>query len=409
MSTFPVKWATSAHLPRVGRLTQTPRAFINLMEDFLITGMATITPNTIVVANGVATVTVAVGDTFPAHMVVLVEGVGDPDLVGEFRVQSSSETEFTFATQAQAGTYTGGITIKLAPVGHWEKIYDAVDSHTVAFRSSHPHSTGAILVIHEKDEKTGVMWVGGLMHEPTMDAGYWQALVADYDLWVPHQSLTVPNGRGSYYDNGHTFCTHNDGGAWVLVGDPLALLWGFGPRYEVTEDPHSTQLSRYGYMGIHGFGDMELVSGGLVPLIAENSVNGTNSRSGGGFLARSNSSNGRVTDVETGGDVDVFAMSGGKALSGADPALGTLKAYETPVVTKVVAVTSRGTALVSGVAHLPMEVPASGPQGWWRMVGVVDMLGSAQMVVPLGDSLAASNDSLGVGFIDIVGPWRTYV
>jgi len=140
-----VKFVTET-MPGAPVLSGTPGALISLLDALLVTGFGLRTATSVVVAGGVATVTLSSNalNANLLHSVILVDGVAAPmaDLNGEQRVTAASTTTLQFATAVADGTATGTITVKSAPAG-WEKLYsgtnkDCVPQHACAVGKALP-------------------------------------------------------------------------------------------------------------------------------------------------------------------------------------------------------------------------------------------------------------------------------
>lgn len=145
-------------------------AAISLFEACLCTGFGTRTATSVVVAGGVATVTLAsdVKNGNLLYSVVEVSGVTGPmtDLNGEQRVTAASATTLQFATAVADGTAAGTITVKTAPAG-WEKVYTGTNK--AVFRSLSPESLGMHLWV--SDTGTTYVKVRGFEAMTDVDTG----------------------------------------------------------------------------------------------------------------------------------------------------------------------------------------------------------------------------------------------
>lgn len=103
-------------------------SLIGLLDACLCTGFGLRSATSLVVAGGVATLTLA-SDAKNGNLldsVILVENSSIAALNGEQRVTWASSTELKFATAAADGTATGSITVKTAPAG-WEKKFSGTN------------------------------------------------------------------------------------------------------------------------------------------------------------------------------------------------------------------------------------------------------------------------------------------
>lgn len=105
-------------------------SLIGLLDACLCTGFGLRSATSLVVAGGVATLTLGsdAKNSNLLHSVILVDGVTGAltALNGEQRVTAASSTELKFATAAADGTATGSITVKTAPAG-WEKKFSGTN------------------------------------------------------------------------------------------------------------------------------------------------------------------------------------------------------------------------------------------------------------------------------------------
>lgn len=121
-TTYPVKWINNA-MRGAPQISGTAGSLIAAIDAFLLTGFGITTAQSVTVANGIATASLQAGQSFDKNVIVLVDGATPAELNGEARVLTSSSTQITWATTAAAGVATGTITIKVAPVGGWAKVF----------------------------------------------------------------------------------------------------------------------------------------------------------------------------------------------------------------------------------------------------------------------------------------------
>lgn len=127
----PVKFfrSTDSGAPHV--LNNAAGSLIQVLDACLINGYGSITLDTVVVANGIATATKSTGHNFPNYStgigpVISIGGATPSGLNGEVRINAINGTQFTFATTAPDGAATGTITAKRAP-GGWEKAFQGTN------------------------------------------------------------------------------------------------------------------------------------------------------------------------------------------------------------------------------------------------------------------------------------------
>lgn len=133
-------------------LSGTAGALREALKSCLVTGFGLRTAASLVVAGGVATLTLStdVANAQLVNTVVLVDGVAAPmaALNGEQRVTAASSTTLQFATAVADGTATGTITVKTAPAG-WQSLFDGTLANVLALKPSVPEATGCVLRIDD--------------------------------------------------------------------------------------------------------------------------------------------------------------------------------------------------------------------------------------------------------------------
>lgn len=133
-------------------LSGTAGALREALKSCAVTGFGLRTAASLVVAGGVATLTLStdVANAQLVNTVVLVDGVAAPmaALNGEQRVTAASSTTLQFATSVADGTATGTITVKTAPAG-WQSLFDGTLTNVLALKPSVPEATGCVLRIDD--------------------------------------------------------------------------------------------------------------------------------------------------------------------------------------------------------------------------------------------------------------------
>lgn len=147
-------------------------AGIAWLDALLVTGFDTKALTSLVVAGGVATATFSGTHSAITDSVIAVSGVtggptGFANLNGEQKVTGRPlPTTLTFATAVPDGTYTGTISIKMAPAG-WTKVFSGTNK--AVYKSSDPASSGALLRVD--DTNAQVMRVVGYESMSDIDTG----------------------------------------------------------------------------------------------------------------------------------------------------------------------------------------------------------------------------------------------
>lgn len=223
--TYPVKWITNT-MRGAPRLSGTAGDLINVLDALLITGWGAITPISITVASGIATVVTNVDESFEQDAVVLVSGAAQGALNGQTRVLTSTSTGITFATSAADGTASGTISIKYAPQGSWEKVFSGTNK--AVYRSTDP--------------------AGPRFYYRVDDTGTTTAQVRGYEAMTDVDTGTLPFPTPAQMPNS---CWHKSFAAdtsvrrYFIAADDRAVLFGaepYSPNYPGT--------------ALRGFGDM---------------------------------------------------------------------------------------------------------------------------------------------------------
>lgn len=146
MAVFPVKYVHSG-MRGAPVVSGTPGSRIGAIDAFLLTGFGAVTAQRVTVAGGIATATLQAGQSFEPHTVIAVAGATPDALNGEARVLTATPSQITFATAAADGPASGTITIKVAPVGHWTKVF--AGTNKAVYRSTHPKASGFYLRVDD--------------------------------------------------------------------------------------------------------------------------------------------------------------------------------------------------------------------------------------------------------------------
>lgn len=113
-------------------MSGTAGTLIGVLDACLVNGFGSVTLDSLVISNGVATATRGSGHGFFDHTVILIGGATPAEANGEKRITRVSSSVFTFdATGISNQTATGTITAKMAPVG-WEKRYSGTNKAAYA-------------------------------------------------------------------------------------------------------------------------------------------------------------------------------------------------------------------------------------------------------------------------------------
>jgi hypothetical protein len=110
-----------------------------VLDACLVDGFGLKTVDSLVVAGGIATATIATGHSARVNAVVLIAGATPSGLNGEKRVISTTTNTVVFdATGITDQTATGTITLKIAPAG-WVKAFTGTNK--TAYKSGNVAAT----------------------------------------------------------------------------------------------------------------------------------------------------------------------------------------------------------------------------------------------------------------------------
>lgn len=365
-------------------------SFTGLLDAFLVDGWGLQTATSLVVSNGVATLTF--GSTFPAVVdsVILVAGSTPGALNGEQKVTAVGANTVSFATAEANGTATGTITVKMAPAG-WSKPFSK--TNVGVYRSTDPHSHGMYLRVDDTST-TGNIRVRGFENMTTVDVG------------------TGPFPTNAQVSGGLWWQRADSSGTspapYAMFADSRMLIAVFCPHG--TASPTTAQTVCY------AFGDP-------TPVRPSGDVYST-------ILIGGNSSTDYSRQLDCGGDVNAycpraFTGIGGPvaqavvpfvgsptSVSGADSFMGS---FPSPIDGKLVLSKRRlsdGTlqsgvtrAIFPGALHVPQTVPSFTFGRFSVTDAAGELVGRRLMALWPGSS---GNDvsTHRVSFVDITGPWR---
>ena len=134
-------------------LSGTAGALIGVLDACLVNGFGSVTLTSLVVASNVATATVSGGHNFANYgntllgPVITIAGATPSGLNGEWRINVTSSTQFTFATTGISDqTATGTITAKRSPAG-FAKTYSGTNK--AVYRANAVSSTRLYLRVND--------------------------------------------------------------------------------------------------------------------------------------------------------------------------------------------------------------------------------------------------------------------
>ena len=390
-----VKYITS-DMPGAPVLNGVIGALVALTDACLNTGFGLRAVTSLVVAGGVATLTVPndVKNGNLLHSVVLVDGVTGPlvALNGEQKLTAVSSTQLKFATAAADGTATGTITIKQAPLG-FDKVFSG--TNTAVYRS--PNVLGTRMFVRLSDTVALSARIVGYESMSDVDVGVGPFPTSGQMAGgghIPKSSAAnanvvrwavVGDSRGfflsvqGYHGNAPSSSNHY-GGQNRYIGDLIPTRPG--------GDPFAFSL---GYSSDTAYSNYPGVVDG--PPSAFQAMPRAHPGLGGSVLHT------------------VYAYTGGFAYSGAD---GTLGAFPSAVDGGLRL--SRRYAS-EGVNQPPrgdfpglLTVPQSGVGNyiapWTFTPGSGALAGRQLLALPCSPGSSSYPNIGGISFVDVTGPWR---
>lgn len=141
-------------------LSGTAGALIGVLDACLVNGFGSVTLTSLVVASNVATATVSGGHNFANYSgtlgpVITIAGATPAGLNGEWRINVTSSTQFTFATTGLSDqTASGTITANRSPAGY-SKVYSG--TNLAAYQANDVTSTRCYLRVDDTAAQTATV------------------------------------------------------------------------------------------------------------------------------------------------------------------------------------------------------------------------------------------------------------
>ena len=392
-----------SNMPGAPVLSGAAGALIAILDACLKDGFGLKTVDSLVIAGGVATMTISTGMTFEQDAVVQIAGItgGAAALNGDRRLLSIAGNTATFdATGVSDQAATGSITAKVSPLG-WGKPFSG--TNVGVYRATDPTSLGMYLRVD--DTGTTVARVVGYETMSDVNTGT-----------GPFPTASQVSGGGYWEKSGAAGSTARN---WILVGDERAFYWWCVPNA-------ATTITSQGVL--RGFGD-------LIPrrssdayaafLQADISSIVTSTAALGDLISSTNpSASTYMTSPRNqsalGSSSQLFAYSESRRATTAVTRSGVGVGYSAPYpntsdnaldLDRVLALDNdysvRGT--LPGLLHLPQAVGFA-VQTWDKIAGQGTLAGRTILAVRGGSpGYATQNTSSGypgAAAFDITGPWR---
>lgn len=195
-------------------------ALIELLDACLISGFSTRSPDSVVVAGGVATVSISAGNPYDKHAVIAISGASEPALNAEWRIDTSAASSFTFLCPGVADGTVTGAALKRAGAG-WGKPF--ADTNVAVYQSLDPASTQLYLRVNDADARY------------TRVRGYEQMTDANTGTGLFPMLTDIPDASGLWVKSA---AATTDSRPWVLVADGsmLYLLIRWSGTYNRSAD-----------------------------------------------------------------------------------------------------------------------------------------------------------------------------
>jgi len=393
-----VKYIAS-NMPNAPGLSGVAGSLIALLDAFLVTGFNTVNLTSLVVSGGVATAAFTGTHAAQIDSVALIAGVaggpvGFAGLNGEQKITGApSPTTRTFATALPDGTYTGTITMKMAPLG-WTKVY--AGANVAVYKSSDPTSSGNLLRVD--DTGTTMARVVGYESMSDINTGL-----------GPFPTPAQISGGGYWAKSSQANATVTQ---WLLTGDSNAFLFTNAAAIPASANFLGTVT--------RGFGDpiTQRPGGDTYACFLNCGIVATPTIADGGFDRRwdgaSNMTFSPRTHTGLGSGVAQYArtMTGSSsAASGQDATLGIFpnEAVDGAIRLSRRAITQVGfaglRAFVPGVFHIPQDRLGAVFSNFDKFAATD---GRRFIVMQTsGNTLDTTTvPTFGVVPIDVTGPWR---
>ncbi len=371
-------------------------SLIGLLEACLCTGFGLRSATSLVVAGGVATLTLA-SDAKNGNLldsVILVENSSIAALNGEQRVTWASSTELKFATAAADGTATGSITVKTAPAG-WEKKFSGTNK--AVFKSLAVEANTSYLQVRD----TGTTSANVRAYEA----------MTDVDSGTGAAPTVSDSATGGFWAK--SSAANATGNRWDLFADARAFYY--------CPVPNSGGNSTLVGQGAYFYGDVIAFKSSdafATALFSSSAAPGNSANAGSVFFGTQSSSVARFARsyAGLGAAVPAFSppVSGSNTLySGADATWGAFPAptdggLRISALHATESAVSGVNAVLRGVAPGAYHVPQTGLKEAFQRGDRVIAEGKMLYAVYAGGGFTdtvISNNS-GRGFFDIAGPWR---
>lgn len=360
-------------------------SLIGVLDAFLVDGWGSQTASSVVVADGVATVTLPSAPAATVGSVILVAGATPSGLNGEQKVTGVlAGNKITFDTEESDGSATGTITVKMAPCG-WSKVYSGTNK--AVYRSNDAQAHGGGMYLRVDDSSTTTPRVVGYESMSDVDTGT-----------GPFPTAAQVSGGGYWYKSAAGATNRG----YALFGDSRTFYIALNPVFPT----YTTHVLR-------GFGDgiARRPTGDAYAVFLCANTAATNNNTGA--LDFGSASTTWTPKPYTGLGTSEVGRSmpfvgNQTAQSGADSAMGTFpnSVDGAMILSRRYWATNQNQPPRFDFPGV-LSVPQSGVAAAFGTVSTVpgsgDLTGRTLMVVPSGDPGAPASAAF---LVDITGPWR---
>lgn len=365
----------------------TAGSLIGALDAFLVNGWGAKAVDSAVISNGICRLNFASGKSAAeAHAVITVTGATPSALNGEQKVTAVANGWVEFKTDLPDGAVTGSISFKMAPLG-WEKVFSK--TNVAVYRQTDPASTRAFYRVDDANAS----YARVQMYE----------LMTDVDNGIAVAPANISGGYYWYkrYSSGTSY--------WAFAGDSR----GF---YLVLYPYSSTPSSANGYAGVSCYaGDLNSFRSGDAWCAVLTGATDTDFTQTSGCVFQTAGSAGisikRLAHGIGGATQSIRRAFGNiNAVSGSDSYLGTFPSVvDNSLQLSAIHLTDGPTSAPSrgvmpGAYHCPQaNVVAAMGSNVALTSGQGGFAGKRVMSFGVG----APTSSLGVGFLEVSGPWRS--
>lgn len=366
-------------------------SLIGILDAVLVNGYGLQTASSLIVADGVATMTLP--STFAAgeDAVALVSGATPAALNGEQRLIATTTNTIQFSTDQANGTATGTITVRVAPAG-WTKAFSGTNK--AVYRSADPQAHAGGMYLRVDDTGTLTARVVGYESMTDVDTGL-----------GPFPTNEQVSG-GLYWHKSNS--ANANAAGWSVIADSRFFIFYAQPTKASVATTETGATRCFGdLISLRPSGDPRavLLAGSTTASLGSAPVGIDNGSTTGKYVPRPYTGLGSSTTHAT------LPYVGTSSYSGADSTLGSFPNEITGALTLSrryvsAADSSSNRADIPGYLHCPQSSAASSFSSFQKVLGSDALVGRKIMALPTATNNLTSTNTSAVSFVDITGPWR---